>query len=162
MLGADRIFATLNAHGVHYVVIGALGAMLQGSPLRTDDVDICPDEDPANLARLAAALKALDAREWDPRKDEFFERQWSADELAIDRLWLLLTAEGPLDLVFSPAGTDGYKDLARDAVVVKVHDIDVPVAALADIIRSKEAAGREKDRQALPTLRRLLERQSEA
>jgi hypothetical protein len=32
----------------------------------------------------------------------------------------------------------------------------VAVAALEDIIRSKEAANREKDRQALPTLRLLL------
>jgi hypothetical protein len=32
----------------------------------------------------------------------------------------------------------------------------VPVAALEDIIRSKEAADREKDRQVLPTLRLLL------
>ena len=32
------------------------------------------------------------------------------------------------------------------------------VASLADVVRSKEAAGREKDRVTLPTLRRLLER----
>jgi hypothetical protein len=35
-------------------------------------------------------------------------------------------------------------------------------ASLADIIRSKEAAGREKDRLALPRLRRLLDRLSES
>jgi hypothetical protein len=38
----------------------------------------------------------------------------------------------------------------------------VPVAALADVIRSKEAAGREKDRLTLPTLRRLLARREGA
>jgi hypothetical protein len=32
----------------------------------------------------------------------------------------------------------------------------VDVAGLADIVRSKEAAGREKDRLVLPVLRRLL------
>jgi hypothetical protein len=32
------------------------------------------------------------------------------------------------------------------------------VASLADVIRSKEAANREKDRIALPRLRRLLDR----
>jgi hypothetical protein len=36
------------------------------------------------------------------------------------------------------------------------------VASLADIIRSKEAAGREKDRLALPRLRRLLDRLGES
>ena len=35
----------------------------------------------------------------------------------------------------------------------------VPGAALEDIIRSKEAANRDKDRQPLPTLRLLLEKQ---
>jgi hypothetical protein len=34
----------------------------------------------------------------------------------------------------------------------------VSVAALADVIRSKEAAGREKDRAILPVLRQVLER----
>jgi len=32
------------------------------------------------------------------------------------------------------------------------------VASLADVIRSKEAAGREKDRAVLPILRQVLER----
>ena len=35
--------------------------------------------------------------------------------------------------------------------------IDVDVASLADVIRSKEAAGREKDRLVLPVLRRIAE-----
>jgi hypothetical protein len=33
----------------------------------------------------------------------------------------------------------------------------VPVAALEDVIRSKEAANRPKDQRALPVLRQLLE-----
>jgi hypothetical protein len=38
-----------------------------------------------------------------------------------------------------------------------LRGIDVPVASLADVIRSKEAAGRDRDRAILPTLRHLLE-----
>lgn len=34
---------------------------------------------------------------------------------------------------------------------------EVDVASLADVIRSKEAAGRDKDRLVLPGLRRILE-----
>jgi len=40
----------------------------------------------------------------------------------------------------------GYEDLARDAVRLTILGVDVDVASLADVIRSKEAAGREKDR----------------
>lgn len=158
MLDAERILAALNANGVAYIVIGALGATLHGSSLRTDDVDVCPRGDRENLARLAAALGALNAQEWDPRKDEVIEREITAAMLETDSLWLLETDHGALDLVFEPAGTSGYDDLARDALQIEIDGLRVRVASLADIIRSKEAAGREQDRQQLPALRRLLER----
>jgi hypothetical protein len=60
----------------------------------------------------------------------------------------------------SPAGTGGYQDLARSAdelLVAEDPELRIKVASLADVIRSKEAAGREKDRAALPLLRRTLE-----
>lgn len=61
-LQADELFACLDRHGVQYVLIGGLAAVLHGSPLLTLDVDICPSRTRANLARLAAALTDLDAR----------------------------------------------------------------------------------------------------
>ena len=70
----------------------------------------------------------------------------------------LTTRFGDLDLTFEPAGTHGYEDLCRDAIEIRVRGTRIVVAALADVIRSKEAAGREKDRLTLPTLRRLLAR----
>jgi hypothetical protein len=73
----------------------------------------------------------------------------------------LLTDAGRLDITLVPSGTQGYPDLSRDAVVFEVGDLAVSVASLADVIRSKEAAGREKDRLVLPLLRRLLERERE-
>jgi hypothetical protein len=70
----------------------------------------------------------------------------------------LITEAGRLDISWVPSGTRGYSDLARDAITYEWEDFAVPVASLADVIRSKEAAGRERDRAALPTLRILLER----
>jgi hypothetical protein len=72
--------------------------------------------------------------------------------------WNLATALGDLDLAFTPAGTTGYDDLRRNATSVELGDgLVVRVASLPDVIRSKEAAGREKDRGQLPLLRRTLE-----
>ena len=67
-----------------------------------------------------------------------------------------MTRAGDLDVSFVPSGTQGYADLRRDAVTIVVHGVSVPVASLADVVRSKEAAGRDKDRLALPMSRRLL------
>ena len=57
---------------------------------------------------------------------------------------------------FRPAGTGGYHDLSRHGV----EGGSILVASLADVIRSKSAANREKDRLALARLRELLERTS--
>jgi hypothetical protein len=81
-----------------------------------------------------------------------------AESLLRVRIWNLVTDKGNLDITFVPSGTRGYEDLRRDVVSMNVRGVDVPVASLADVIRSKEAAGRERDRAVLPTLRRLLER----
>ena len=71
----------------------------------------------------------------------------------------LTTRYGDLDLSFAPAGTAGFEDLRARAVRLELRDgIVTYVAALEDIIRSKEAANREKDRLALPTLRLLLQK----
>ncbi len=49
----------------------------------------------------------------------------------------------------------------RDAVRLDIAGTSLLVASLADVIRSKQAAGREKDRAALPLLRKLLSEVSE-
>lgn len=55
----------------------------------------------------------------------------------------LLTTHGPVDLCFRPAGfAGGYEALRAGQVVIGVSDVDVPVASLADVIRSKRSAGR--------------------
>ena len=69
-------------------------------------------------------------------------------------------ASNARSVTFAPSGTDGYADVARDAVRLTILGTSVDVASLADVIRSKEAAGREKDRMVLPILRRIQEETS--
>jgi len=64
-LDLARLFAVLDRHKVAYVLIGGIAAVYHGSPFPTEDVDIAPQTDRANLARLAAALAELDARTLD-------------------------------------------------------------------------------------------------
>ena len=58
----------------------------------------------------------------------------------------LTTRFGRLDVSYRSSGTRGYEDLKRDAVGFELDDLQVQAASLADVIRSKEAAGRERDR----------------
>ncbi len=151
------MFACLDRHGVRYVLIGGLAAVLHGSPLPTLDADICPARDPDNLDRLAAALVELDARIRTPDSPEGVRFAIDAGFLGGVELLNLITRFGDLDLSFRPSGTAGFAELARRAVGMTVRGLNVPVAALEDVIRSKEAANRPKDHRNLPILRQLLE-----
>ncbi|MCL1587061.1 MAG: hypothetical protein M3092_01485 [Actinomycetia bacterium] len=83
----------------------------------------------------------------------------TADLLATMVTVTLWTDAGPLDIAMRPDGTTGYADLLDAVVVIQYRGRDVPVASLADVIRSKEAAGRQKDLLVLPALRAHLKRQ---
>lgn len=149
----------LNARGVRYVVIGNLAGTFHGSPLRTGDADLCPARDTDNLERLAGALRDMEARIRTPDVPAGLAFACDAAFLAQMQMVNLITRFGDLDLSFAPSGTSGYEDLKRGVVNYDLGDgLIAPVAALEDVIRSKEAANREKDRAALPTLRALLER----
>ena len=64
------------------------------------------------------------------------------------------TRYGRLEIVRRAHGVGHYVDWRRGAAAHEVGGLTILVAAPDDILRSKEAAGREKDRAALPQMRR--------
>jgi hypothetical protein len=151
----EALLSILNRHAVEYVLIGGLAATLHGSTVRTGDADICPARSHDNLVRLAAALLELDARlrSADAPDGLSFPR----DVAFLSRVSLvnLTTRYGDLDIAFEPAGTKGYDDLRRQQVTYDLDGLLVPVASIEDVIRSKRAANRARDRAALPELEAL-------
>jgi hypothetical protein len=156
-----QILRALEAHHVRYVVIGAIAAIAAGAPILTTDLDVTPARSGENLERLALALRDLDAKLRSASSPEGVPFPIEAETLATADTWTLTTRAGDVDLMFSPAGTQGYDDLRRGARRERIAGVTVTVAALADVIRSKEAANREKDNMQLPILRRTLEQVSE-
>ena len=155
------VVEVLTRHGVDHVVIGGRGAIGHGSPLATRDINIVPATAAGNLGRLSDALRELDAR---VRNGDEAPLPFAHDvtSLAGSTFWNLTTRFGDLDISFRPSGTQGYDDLRRDAVEVTLRGNPVLLASLQDIVRSKEAAGRDKDRRALPILRELVAQQLRA
>jgi hypothetical protein len=157
-LDPERVIRVLAHHKVRYVLIGALAARLYGFPRVTADIDITPDRDPVNLKRLAAALRELEAKVYSDALPEGLEFDCSAATLSRAAIWNLVTSAGRLDVVFAPAGTDGYPDLAKEGVPYEAFGIPILAASLQDIIRSKVAADRPQDRADVPLLRAILRR----
>ncbi|HXK22262.1 MAG TPA: hypothetical protein VMS55_06240 [Myxococcota bacterium] len=155
-LDPERLLRALAKHGVRFVLIGALAARLQGFPRLTADADITPERTPENLERLAAALRALGARVYTESVPEGLVFDCSAAALSRAPLWNLVTDAGRVDVVFSPAGTEGFADLSRAAVHFEVFGVELLAASLPDIVRSKRASDRPQDRQDVAVLEQML------
>jgi hypothetical protein len=157
-LVAAAIVSALNRHQVRYIVIGAFAAIAQQAPIpATRDIDLTPETSHDNLARLSLALKELGARIRTAGEPDGRPFSHDATSLAAAEVWNLICADGEFDISFHPSGfADGYAQLVINAHRLRVGEVEVVVADLADVIRSKESAGRPKDLRVLPALYRHL------
>jgi hypothetical protein len=147
------VLRTLAAHQVRFIVIGGYAAVLHGSALYTADADITPDHDPANLRRLCTGLREVGARLRVASEPDGVEFTCNEEFLARMSMLNLVTDHGDFDISLRPAAfPNGYEDLVEHAEPFDIGGFVVFVAALDDVIRSKEAANRDKDRVALPQL----------
>ena len=163
-LNAAAIVDVLNRHNVKFVVIGAFAAIAQQAPIpATRDIDLTPDSTIENLTRLSAALRELGARIRTDAVDEGLPFDHDGRSLAASPVWNLICPFGEFDISFVPSGiAGGYEELAVRAHRMRVDDVDVMVADLSDVVRSKEAAGRPKDLQVLPILYRFDRKRRES
>jgi hypothetical protein len=137
---AEEVRDTFARHGVRYLFIGKSGAIILGFPDTTQDADIFPDRTPANGRALVAGLRDLG----------FLLTDTEAGEIERGKDFIQLK-NGPfdLDLVFAPDGIERFEDAWSRRVMVD----GFPVCHPDDIIASKAAANRAKDREALGRLR---------
>lgn len=143
---SEAILKVLLDHGVDFVVIGASAAILQGVPIAaTLDLDVTAASAKANLTRLEAALRELEARLRLPDPEEQVEMPLDARMLAGQSVVTLTTRFGPFDLLFAPSGAPPYEELKQRAAEVAPFHLALRVASIEDLIAMKRAAGREKD-----------------
>ena len=141
----------LSDHQVDFVVIGGFAGRLWGSPTVTNDLDVCPSWDAANLERLAAALVELEARLRDVPAD--VEVPLDSRSLASGSNFTFATAAGGLDVLAAPAGGFDYQRLRDSARAMELDGLTVQFVDLDDLIAMKQAAGRPKDRIEVEVLR---------
>ncbi len=125
--------------GVKYLFLGKSAAILLGFPDTTQDVDIFPLKSVENGKALVSALQELG----------FLLNEQESNEIIRGKDFVQLK-NGPfdLDLIFAPDGIESFVEAWERRIEVE----GFPVCHPDDIIASKQAANRVKDRESLPRL----------
>lgn len=136
---AEEIASAFNGEKVDYLFIGKSGAILLGYPGTTQDVDIFPRRSPENGGRIVTALRKIG---FDIAAE--LEREIIAGKDFVQ----IKTGPFDVDLVFAPDGISNFDDAQARSLVEGIFH----VANLRDIIASKRASGRKRDKIELPLL----------
>ncbi|MBU1214158.1 MAG: hypothetical protein KKF58_02875 [Gammaproteobacteria bacterium] len=148
---------------VDFVLVGGLAVALQGYQRVTLDVDVVLAMDEANLQRFIAAAKSAGLRPGIPVPLDTLARPELIDQWHREKGMLafsLRTGEAralTLDVLVKPVVP--FAQLRQDASMVKVGEIEVPVASIAHLIEMKSGTGRSKDLLDIEELRKIQSQQ---
>jgi hypothetical protein len=136
---AEEIRDAFAARGVRYLFLGKSGAILLGFPDTTQDADVYVEKSSENGKAIVEALISLG----------FMLTAEQVAQVHRGKDFVQLK-NGPfdLDLIFAPDGIEQFDEAWQRRVEVE----GFPVCHLDDIIASKQASGRAKDRESLPRL----------
>lgn len=130
-------------HGVEFVLVGGMAAVVHGSSVVTEDVDVCIRFDLPTLRRLLDALRGSH-----PKQRMQPQRTPLSDDPAAYLGWrnlYVVTDEGQLDLLGEVTGLGKLEDLLPRSQEIDLGAFRCRVLGVDDLIEAKRILGRPKD-----------------
>ncbi len=140
----------LTDNRVEFVIIGGYAAVVYGSSMVTEDLDLCVPFSRENMHNLLNALS--DAHPSHRMIGDNLPLSESAKQLSSFRNLYLTTDFGYLDLLGSVAGIGSYEDVIKESEPIELFDFSCQVLKIDALIRAKEEMKRPKD---LETVKQL-------
>ncbi len=136
----ENFLINLRKSGVEFIIVGLSAATLQGAPVVTQDVDLWFKnlQDP-NIAKVARKLGGS-----------------YIPTINLNPPMFAGKGLGLFDIVMTLHGLNKFEEEVTNTIKLKIRDQEILVLKLERIIKSKEAANREKDKLVLPVLRDSL------
>jgi hypothetical protein len=153
----NRLIERLCDAQIDFVIVGGFAGMLHGSTLVTRDLDVCAVLSADNVAKLRAALGDLKpTHRMTPQRLSFLEIPEPGTSM--NNLYLE-TELGAIDFLGSILGIGDFERVRSASIEIELFGRRCRVISLQDLIRAKEALGRDKDRLAAKELRAIAERE---
>ena len=152
----NRLIQRLCDADIGFVIVGGFAAMLHGSSLVTRDLDVCAILTAENVQKLRNAFRELHpVHRLTPQRLSFLDNPDQGVEV---RNLYLRTDIGPLDVLSSITGVGDFERVHAQSTEIELFGRRCRVISLEDLIRAKEALGREKDLLAVKELRGIQEK----
>lgn len=148
----EEILRVLTDHGVRFVVVGGVAAVLHGSDQLTTDLDIAYDRATENVERLVSALVQLEAVQVTEPDNP------AAPNVAgfTHRVELFVSPSGNIDAFAALRRVGGYDELVATAERIDLgNKLVVAIASIDSLIWSKSGTDRPKDANHVRSLERL-------
>lgn len=150
MASIRELLSRLSKHQVDYVIVGGIAAVMHGSALTTEDLDICAPMTPENIARIISALKGLNPRyRMTPQRGALPE---DPEALKGFNNLYLATDACQLDILGTIDGVGDYGAVAAHAISIDLFGLPVKILDLDTLIAAKAAIGRPKDHRVIAEL----------
>ncbi|MDP9333892.1 MAG: hypothetical protein M3Q30_11390 [Actinomycetota bacterium] len=150
LIGYLRLLAE---NGVEYLLVGGVGARIQGTATTTQDIDVMPEPSEENLARLAQALSHEETEKKESSAIDYRPHAVvNPMEFRTSDVSSFRTRFGVIDVLMELPGVGPFDAVRRNVRRYEWQGIIISVASIDDIITSKETADRAKDRRALDAL----------
>jgi hypothetical protein len=148
---------------IDFVLVGGLAVALRGYQRVTMDVDVVLAMDEENLQRFMSAAKAAGLRPTIPVSLDSLARPELIDKWFREKGMLAFSLRGNetmatvIDVLVRPVVP--FVQLQRDAAIIKIGSLDIPVASIAHLIEMKTGTGRTKDIIDIEELRKIQAQQ---
>lgn len=143
---------------IDFVLIGGFAGVVHGSPIVTQDIDICAALTEDNIVKLRTALKEIHpVHRMNPNFKPSFNDE-PKDLKGIKNIYLK-TDLGTLDIVSEVPPAGNFEDIKRNAIDISLYGHTCKVISLDDLIKIKESMSRPKDKETLRYLLKLRAQQ---
>lgn len=162
-MGMFDLIKGLTDAEVDFVLVGGLAVALHGYQRVTMDVDVVLAMVPDNLRRFIDSAKAAGLQPVIPVPIDSLANPDLIEQWYREKGMLAFALRGPdmmatvIDVLVRPVVS--FDDLKRDAVLVPVGSLTVPIASIEHMILMKTGTGRGKDAIDIEELRKLQAQQ---
>jgi hypothetical protein len=154
MKNFENIIKLLVDNNIKFILIGGYAAIIHGSTMVTNDIDILMPFEKNNLKNLLIALKNIHPLHQENKKPLIK----TADELSNFKNLHLNTDIGPIDILGDMPEVGTYNELLKHTVEIDLFDKKCLVLDLDTLIKAKRIMGRPKDKAVVIELKAVAEK----